>query len=237
MTALSFGCTLSASTAASAKNGRKVSLTPSRASKSALARSRSRAIAVTSASTTVVSCAEVCSDSTIRCAITWRGRDIFWVVPRSEDGTTAAAPGRGRRGGHRPGGGGREHAGRRGPGGAPAGSPAAAGLRAWAAPGRRACARAASSTSCLRIRPPTPVPLTVLQVDRVLGGELAHQRRDVRRVAGRRQRRGRRVSPSACAAGAGLGQRGACAAGRATAARAAGRRRLAAACAGPPGRS
>src|ERR1022692_376189 len=39
ITALSLGCTLSASTAASAKNGRKDSLTPSLASKSALARS------------------------------------------------------------------------------------------------------------------------------------------------------------------------------------------------------
>ena len=70
MTALSLGCTFSASIAASAKNGRKLSLTPSRASKSCLARDRSRAIAVTSASTTVVSWAEVCSDSTIRCAMT-----------------------------------------------------------------------------------------------------------------------------------------------------------------------
>ena len=53
-------------------------------------------MAVTSASTTVVSWAETCSDSTIRWAMTWRGRDIRWVVPRSEDGTTA---GRGARGG------------------------------------------------------------------------------------------------------------------------------------------
>ena len=46
-------------------------------------------MAVTSASTTVVSWAETCSDSTIRCAMTWRGLDIRWVVPRSEEGTTA----------------------------------------------------------------------------------------------------------------------------------------------------
>ena len=44
---------------------------------------------VTSTSTTVVSCAEVCSDSTIRLAMTWRGRDIRLVVPRSADGTIA----------------------------------------------------------------------------------------------------------------------------------------------------
>ena len=61
-------------------------------------------MAVTSASTTVVSWAETCSDSTIRWAMTWRGRDIRWVVPRSEEGTTAgrgaavaAEPGAGRR--------------------------------------------------------------------------------------------------------------------------------------------
>jgi hypothetical protein len=46
-------------------------------------------MAVTSASTTVVSWAETCSDSTIRWAMTWRGLDIRWVVPRSEEGTTA----------------------------------------------------------------------------------------------------------------------------------------------------
>src|ERR1700761_5925004 len=83
MTALSTGWIFSASTAAWAKNGRKVSLTPSRAWKAALARSRSRAMLVTSASTTVVSWAAVCSDSTIRLAMTWRGRGIRWGVPRS----------------------------------------------------------------------------------------------------------------------------------------------------------
>ena len=43
--------------------------------------------------------------------------------------------------------------------------------------------RAASSTSCLRIRPPTPVPVTRGQVDAVLGGQLADQRGDVRALA------------------------------------------------------
>src|SRR5229473_1888779 len=93
MIALSLGCTFSASTAASAKNGRNDSLTPSRASKSALARSRSRAMAVTSASTTVVSCAEVCSDSTMRRAINCRARDIGSVVPRSLEGSTGRRDG------------------------------------------------------------------------------------------------------------------------------------------------
>src|ERR1700760_594761 len=65
ITALSFGCLFRASTAGSAE------------------------MAVTSASTTVVSCADTRSDSTIRWAMTWRGRDIRWVVPRLEDGTTA----------------------------------------------------------------------------------------------------------------------------------------------------
>src|SRR5215470_15291189 len=88
-TALSLGWTLSASTAASAKNGRNESLTPSRASKAAFARSRSRVIAVTSASTTVVSWAEVCSDSTMRRAMSCRARDIRSVVPRSVEGTMA----------------------------------------------------------------------------------------------------------------------------------------------------
>ena len=68
--ALTTGCALSASIVATAKNGRKDSFTPSRASKSCLARARSRAMRVTSTSTTVVSCAEVCSDSTMRVAMT-----------------------------------------------------------------------------------------------------------------------------------------------------------------------
>ena len=59
--------------------------------------------------------------------------------------------------------------------------------RARPAAGRGAAAlAAASSTSCLRIRPPTPVPVERGQVDAVLGGELADQRGD---VAVRRRRR------------------------------------------------
>ncbi len=54
-------------------------------------------MAVTSASTTVVSCAEVCSDSTIRRAISCLARDMGSVVPRSAEGSTwrrdGAAPG------------------------------------------------------------------------------------------------------------------------------------------------
>src|SRR5258706_44253 len=86
MTAFSFGCAFRASTVARAKNGRNESLTPSLASNAALVRSRSLAIAVTSASTTVVSCADVCSDSTMRWAMTWRARERRSVVPRWLDG-------------------------------------------------------------------------------------------------------------------------------------------------------
>src|SRR3712207_9476562 len=78
------GCTLSASMAALAKNGRNDSLTPSRVSKSPFAFDRSRAILVTSASTTVVSWALTCRDSTIRRAMTARRRDSFSVRPRTD---------------------------------------------------------------------------------------------------------------------------------------------------------
>jgi hypothetical protein len=74
---------LSASTVAFARNGRNESLTPSRASKASLARVRSRAIRVRSTSTTVVSWADTCRDSTMRVAMTLRSRDIFSLVPRS----------------------------------------------------------------------------------------------------------------------------------------------------------
>ena len=121
-------------------------------------RRAARAIRVTSTSTTVVSCAEICSDSTIRCAMSARSRDSFSVRPRSGLGSTL---GRGRP------------------------QPAAAG--SGCAGGRACRASAAASTSCLRIRPPTPVPVTVGQVDAVLGGELAHQRGDVGRRRRRRR--------------------------------------------------
>ena len=153
MTALSAGCTLSASIVACAKNGRNVSLTPSRAWNASLARSRSLAMFVTSTSTTVVSCAEVCRDSIIRLAMTWRGRDIRWVLPRSADGTiegrAGAAAGAGALGASA----GAAWA-------AAVASAAAAAAAAWAAASASAarCTRAASRTSCLRIRPPTPVP-------------------------------------------------------------------------------
>ena len=98
---------------------------------------------VTSTSTTWVSCAEPCSDSTIRVAMILRSRDIFTVVPRNGDGADPdAVP---------------EAAGAAAAGAAAAGA-AAAGC-CWAC-----CwvcwAWAASRTSCLRIRPPTPVPVT-----------------------------------------------------------------------------
>src|SRR5262249_8704672 len=84
--------------AASAKNGRNESLTPSRASKAAFARSRSRVIAVTSASTTVVSWAEVCSDSTMRRAMSCPARDLRSAGPPGAAGTRARGGGGGARG-------------------------------------------------------------------------------------------------------------------------------------------
>jgi len=132
MLALTTGCCLSASTVASAKNGRKDSFTPSRDSNSALATSRSRATRVTSTSTTVVSWAAVCSDSTIRDAKTPRSRDIFSVRPRS---ALAAA--------------------------AVLGTAVLAACEPGDGTGAAAClaASAAAMTSCLRMRPPTPVPV------------------------------------------------------------------------------
>ena len=136
MLALTVGWALRASTAARAKNGRKLSLVPSREAKSPLARSRSREMRVTSTSTTVVSWADTWSDSTIRRAMVLRSRDIFSVVPRLDaDGEAAAAAGA-----------------------------AAVGACAAGAAGSGSgalAASAAASTSCLRMRPPMPVPVTV----------------------------------------------------------------------------
>ena len=91
---------------------------------------------MTSTSTTWVSCAEVCSESTIRSEMILRSRETFSVVPRSGEGVGAAAA---------------------------AGCPVdAVGAVADAAGASAASAAlAASRTSCLRIRPPTPVPATV----------------------------------------------------------------------------
>src|SRR6476619_2495861 len=88
MLALTIGWALSASVAARARNGRKLSFVPSRASKSPLTLARSRATFVRSTSTTVVSWADTCSDSTMRVAMTLRRRLIFSRVPRF--GETAA---------------------------------------------------------------------------------------------------------------------------------------------------
>src|SRR3546814_8464445 len=63
MVAFSAGWCLRASIAAFAKNGRYDSLTPSRDRKSPFTSSRSRAMLVTSTSTTWVSWAEVCGES------------------------------------------------------------------------------------------------------------------------------------------------------------------------------
>ncbi len=64
-----FGCDFSASTTAFAKNGRNVSLTPSRSRKVFLACARRAAILVTSISKVWVSCAVVCSDSRVFVAV------------------------------------------------------------------------------------------------------------------------------------------------------------------------
>src|SRR5690348_6923187 len=182
MDALTFGCCLSASTVATAKNGRNDSFTPSRRSKSALACCRSRAIRVTSASTTVVSCALVCSDSVIRLAMTPRSRDIFSVRPRSGDGST------------------RDGAAAGAAAGASAGAAVAGGgLRLGLRLGR--LARAGRLEHVLLADPAAdPGAPDAGEVDVVLGGELAYQRRHVR-AAGRlavralvgRLRRGRRL--------------------------------------------
>jgi len=127
------------------KNGRNVRLTPSRALNASFARVRSRATLVTSTSTTVVSCACVCRASTMRSAMIWRSRLAFSVVPRSGDtaGTGAALVA--------------DEA-----GAAATGAGAAAWAAASAAAWRAASAfAAASSTSSLRMRPPTPVPASV----------------------------------------------------------------------------
>src|SRR6476620_5973381 len=82
MLALTIGCALRASVAARARKGRKLSLVPSRASKSFFTLARRRATLVRSTSTTVVSWAETCSDSTMRVAMTLRSLVIFSRVPR-----------------------------------------------------------------------------------------------------------------------------------------------------------
>ena len=89
---------------------------------------------MTSTSTTEVSWAEVSSDSRMRLAMTLRRRDIFSVVPRSGETSTGAAL---------------------------AGAAGAAGAACAAAAFSAAAFSAAASTSCLRMRPPTPVPVTV----------------------------------------------------------------------------
>ena len=140
MVALTFGYTFSASTAALVMNGRYDRLAPSRALKSSLALARIREMSVRSTSTVAVSWAETCSDSTIRLAMVLRSRDIFSVVPRSvaRARPPAASP-------RRP-----EPSAARG--GSGSGRPAAS--AAFLA------SSAAASTSCLRTRPPTPVPVT-----------------------------------------------------------------------------
>src|SRR5690606_4726024 len=128
---LMIGYALSASTAASEKNDRKESFWPVFARKSFLYWSRNCESFVTSTSTTVVSWADVLSDSTARDATTLRRRLIGCVVPRSGDVSSTVD-------------------------GAAAGAAAACAVGAAAG-----VDFAAASTSSLRMRPPTPVPVTV----------------------------------------------------------------------------
>ena len=144
--ALSFGWALSASVAAATKKGRKVSFVPFLARKPSLARARREATRVTSTSTTVVSCAEVRSESIMRSAMIWRRRLIFSVLPRSVVSTAGRAGAAG--------------AGAAGPAGVAGAGADAAAARASAALLVSSAAAAAFWTSSLRMRPPTPVPLT-----------------------------------------------------------------------------
>src|SRR3954451_25471211 len=90
MEALTLACSLNASSAALAMNGRNESLPASRASKSALTRVRSSATAGRSTSTTVVSWADACSDCSMRWAMIFRSPILLCLRPRS-DGRGAAA--------------------------------------------------------------------------------------------------------------------------------------------------
>ena len=189
-TALSLGCTLSASSVASAKNGRKDSLTPSRASNVGLGplpqpgdRGDVRLHHGGELGRGLQRLDHPLGDDLARPGTAARWCRAAWTArwPRPGRPARRRAP---RRGG-----------GRRGAGGGGRG-PAAAAAAAAVAP---RAARAASSTSCLRIRPPTPVPATG-QVHPVLGGELADQRGDVRAVA---------VTAAVPAGGFGAARRGA----------------------------
>ena len=121
--------------------------------------------------------------------MTWRGLDIRWVVPRSEEGTTAGrAAGRLRRRGLlRP----LSHLGLSGLRSLSLGGGLSrrGGLRGL----RGALGAGGLDDVLLADAPADPRPGDGLQVYRVLGGELADQRGDVRRLPGAGQLRGRRV--------------------------------------------
>ena len=124
--ALMIGNARSASAAASVKNGRKLSFAPVFAWNAAFTSSRNAATLVTSTSTTVVSCAIVCIETTARSATTLRSRDIGTVVPRRVEVSSCGA---------------------------------GVGVTPDAAVATGAPPATAASTSCLRMRPPTPVPV------------------------------------------------------------------------------
>ena len=189
-----------------AKNGMNDSFTPSRASKESLCLARRAAIRVTSASTTVVSWAETCSDSTMRSAITLRRRVIFSVrAPgggRRSRGGRRCGRCRGRRGGRC----------RGGRGGQQAQAPPGAGgsRRGWGSTRRRR-SRGGAGGAVRRVEdvllgdPATDAgPAHGRQVHAGLRGELADQRRDVEV---------RRCSAGVCPGAGSLRARGASAAG------------------------
>lgn len=143
--AFSLGCCLRASATALVMNGRYVRFTPACCWKEALAFLRSCTMRVTSTSCTWVSWVDRSRDSRMRWAMTWRMRGAFSTSPRTEGSTEELA------------------AGADAAAGADDGAAASEACSAGASdPPAAACeASAAASTSCLRMRPPTPVPRTV----------------------------------------------------------------------------
>ena len=166
-------------------------------------------MAVTSASTTVVSCADVCRDSTIRWAITWRERDIRWLVPRSADGTIGGRPGAGRAA--LPpacAGAGGALAAAAAAGGGAAGRPGGRGGRRRR-PGRLRLTPGAGGVEHVLLADTAPDAGAGqrFEVHAVLGGQLADQRRHVGPVAPGGQRGGRRVLAALVRCGGGRGGR------------------------------
>ncbi len=164
--ALTTGWAFSAWAAAFTKNGIGESLTPSRAAKESFACARSFISRVMSTSTTEDSCACSCRAFTMLSPMTLRMRVILTVWPRSGEASRAGALALGRR---RSGGSGRSRSGR-------------GGLRGLGGGEDVLLADTTADAGAL----------DGAQVDAVLGGELAHQRGDVRAVVGGRRGGGSR---------------------------------------------